>query len=215
MEGNIWIATPVGIEMFEEIPGLVVLKAPGLTLPENGSTELLPDDVTLTWNQVTGAASYTIQINTLDDFTDPWVTASDITIPSYAPSTLVADQQYFWRVAGIRGVETGPWSEVWNFTTAIVDAIPPVDAIADFLVVYPNPATDRIIIHGTTGEMQIRVNVYTVNGQLVASPYTFYNNGGYFKGTIDISDKSKYPTGVYIMQVAGETFSKMFKITAL
>jgi hypothetical protein len=32
---------------------------------------------------------------------------------------------------------------------------------------------------------------------------------------LDISDKSKFPAGVYIMQVAGETFHKMFKITIL
>ena len=35
MEGTVWIATPAGIETFRDIPGLAVLKAPGLISPLN------------------------------------------------------------------------------------------------------------------------------------------------------------------------------------
>jgi hypothetical protein len=215
MEGNIWVATPAGIEMFKDVPGIAVLKSPGLTLPENGSAGLIPDEVTLTWNPITGAATYTLQINTLDDFTDPWFTSSDIAITSYNPSSLEVDQQYFWRVAGIRGEETGPWSEIWNFTTGNPDAIPPVGAVPDILAVYPNPARDRIYLQGELGETHIRVTMYSVNGQRIGTPVNFYNKDKNSRFMIDVSDKSKYPTGVYIMQVAGETFNKMIKITVL
>jgi hypothetical protein len=216
MEGTIWIATPAGIETFRNIPGLAVLKAPVLTSPADGSTELVPQDVSLTWNAITGATVYTLQIDTLDSFTDPWFTASGIAATSYLLSEPAGEQQYFWRVAGMRGAELSPWSEVWNFTTKkLIDAIPPVDAMADYLVVFPNPAKDRICLKGKQGTTQIRVNMYTVNGQLIGTPLNFYNNGRDFSFMIDISDKSKFPTGVYIMQVAGETFNKMIKITVL
>jgi len=215
MEGNIWIATPAGIEMFSDIPGLAVLKAPGLISPENLATELVPDEVTLTWKPITGAIAYALQINMLDDFTDPWLSVSDIPGTSYLPASLANEQQYFWRVAGTRSGETGPWSEVWNFTTAKADAIPPVEAVAHAVVVYPNPAKDRIYLYGVQEKTQIRVNIYTINGQLIGTPFNFYNSGRDFRFMMDISDKSKYPTGVYIMQVAGDTFNKMIKITIL
>ena len=129
---------------------------------------------------------------------------------------LADEKQYFWRVAGIRGAETGPWSEVWNFTTKkVINAIPSEEVIPQIIYVYPNPAKDQLHISGKAGESQIRVNIYTLNGQLIGSPFNFYNSGGDFRLMIDISDKSKYPAGVYVMQIAGDTFNKMIKITIL
>jgi hypothetical protein len=216
MEGNIWIATPAGIETFQEIPGQAVLKSPGLVSPGNGSSDLVPEEVILTWNPVTGATAYTLEIDTLGDFADTWITEPALGGISYTPAALADEQQYYWRVAGIRGTETGPWSEVWNFTTKkVIDGIPPVEAAANYVTLYPNPARDQLYLTGKTGDTQIRISIYSLNGQLIGSPFNFNSNGKDFRLVIDISDKSKYPTGVYVMQIAGDTFNKKIKITVL
>jgi hypothetical protein len=214
MEGNIWIATPAGIETFRNIPGFAVLKAPGLTSPEDGSIDLVPYDLTLAWNTVAGATSYILQVNTENDFTSPGLEVSDIVTNSYT-ITFEESQQYFWHVAAARGTETGPWSEVWNFTTAKVNAVPSQEDPARALIVYPNPAKDRIYIYGKNKDTRIRVNIYTINGQQIGTPISFQTNGADFRCTIDISDKGKYPAGMYLLQVSGETFHTMIKITIL
>jgi hypothetical protein len=216
MAGNIWIATPAGIETFPDIPGQAVLKSPGLISPVNGSSDLVPEEVILTWNPITGAAAYTLEIDTLGDFTDPWFTASAIAMTSYTPVALANEQQYYWRVAGTRGTESGPWSEVWNFTTKkVIDGIPTTEAAENYISVYPNPARDQLHLAGKMEDTRIRVTLYTLNGQLIGSPFNFYNSGKDFQVVIDISDKSKYPAGMYVMQIAGDTFNKMVKITVL
>ena len=68
----------------------------------------VPEEVTLTWNPITGATAYTLQIDTLDGFTDPWIEASAIAVTSYTPAALANEQQYYWRVAGTRGSRNRP-----------------------------------------------------------------------------------------------------------
>ncbi|MBN1413722.1 MAG: DUF362 domain-containing protein [Bacteroidales bacterium] len=215
MNGNIWVATPAGIELFSYIPGLVVLRAPGLISPANNSTDI-EADIMLTWNPVSGAIAYMLQVDTAGDFVNPAHVGEDIYTTTYSLSGLDNKQQYFWRVAATRAGSEGPWSEYWNFTTKDeFSSIPASEAIADFIVAYPNPANDYIYLQGRQEKTQIRVNIYTISGQLIATPVDFYNYGKDFRFIMDISDKAKYPTGVYIMQVTGETFSKKIKFTIL
>lgn len=77
-------------------------------------------NITLNWADVTGADYYEIQISVLSDF-------SDINSTTYTPDntsaytvpngTLANFTHYYWRIRAINSTETGPWSEVWDFTT--------------------------------------------------------------------------------------------------
>ena len=97
----------------------VLIFTPILFSPPNGAT-----DISLTpnilWNYEVSATLYRLQISTDSIFgtptldsvlTTPWAT---ITVPQ---GVLTPHQKYYWRVNMLFFGQTGPWSEIWNFTT--------------------------------------------------------------------------------------------------
>lgn len=92
--------------------------APVLSLPVNNSTGVILSPV-LTWNSVTYAVSYRIQVSADSNFTTTqWdtlgVTGITTTIPA---GKLTGLTKYYWRVNAVNSNGTGNWSEVWNFRT--------------------------------------------------------------------------------------------------
>jgi len=90
--------------------------APVLLLPENGKPigNLLPS---FSWNGVTGAKSYTIQVSKVATFSTVTLSKTVLT-PQYA--TLVSlkpGTTYYWRVRVNGSYGPSAWSEVWSFTT--------------------------------------------------------------------------------------------------
>ena len=214
MKGNVWIATPAGIEYFSSIPGIVALKSPGLISPVNDATEI-PVPAVLAWQDLTAATAYTVQVDTVYTFENPWLIIDNISDETYSLSGLAYEHQYFWRIAGTRDGVTGPWSEVFNFITKeYVNDIPDVFTGIENLMAYPNPVHDYLYVQGNcTQPQKIVVRIYAVSGQLVETPLIFGAGRGTFSERIDVSDRARYAPGVYILQVTGETFEHKIKIT--
>lgn len=96
--------------------------APGLSVPANGAglTDATP---LLSWQSVTGATQYQIQIDDDSRFGTPNVDTL-ISVASYTPNTLT-DGRYYWRVLSInQWGAPGVWSIARNFVvdTAVPDA---------------------------------------------------------------------------------------------
>jgi hypothetical protein len=75
---------------------------------------------TLDWADVPGAEYYEVQISVLDNFSDitgATYTPDNTSIYSVPVGTLAPFTKYYWRIRAINSTETGPWSEVWEFTT--------------------------------------------------------------------------------------------------
>ena len=98
---------------------------PTLTSPTNGTTGVARP-VTLTWNAVSGATCYLVQVSPGNNFTG---TATIQVYPTTAQSTLSqlnANTVYYWRVRSVEVVTSAAsgqtlmsdWSSVWSFTTA-------------------------------------------------------------------------------------------------
>jgi regulation of enolase protein 1 (concanavalin A-like superfamily) len=85
---------------------------PGSPTPSNGQTGIAVTS-NLTWSSI-GATSYDVSFGTTNP---PPQVATNLTAASYAPPSMVANSQYFWRVVARNGggTTTGP---VWSFTTA-------------------------------------------------------------------------------------------------
>ena len=213
MKGNIWIATPAGIEWFGGIPGIISLKSPVLISPGD-NTVGIPVTIALTWQSVSGATGYKLQVDTVYTLENPWITVENLSSANYSLSGLKDNHQYFWRIAATRTGETGPWSEIWNFTTQTFSNVNPYVSEGMLnLTIYPNPVHDYLYLQGQcTRAQNIRVRIYTVNGQLTGSPVDIYANKNTFNLMINISDNNKYNPGVYILQVTGETFEQKIKI---
>lgn len=95
---------------------------PTLTSPVNAATDIavMP---TFTWNTVTGAATYRIQIATASDFS--LITADDSTLTSGTKTLITAlsgTSTYYWRVNAKNAGGTSAWSAPWSFTTVLLDA---------------------------------------------------------------------------------------------
>jgi len=93
--------------------------APALILPGTGSTisSLLP---TFTWEAVSGATEYTIQVSKNSTFAGAKAINTTTTVPTYThTATLQAGTTYYWRVRAKSPTTYAPgdWSEVFTFTT--------------------------------------------------------------------------------------------------
>ncbi len=93
------------------LPGVPVVTAPTLGLVTNNNTP------TFTWNAVTGAVSYDIQIDNLVTFASPEVTDNTGT-NSFTPSSAITpDGLYYYRVRAVNATGgAGGWSAVRSFT---------------------------------------------------------------------------------------------------
>jgi len=89
---------------------------PTLSSPTNGSTNIFIPAL-LSWNPSSGAASYTLQVSTNNNFTSYVYNQSGLTGTSQQLSDLNNTTQYYWRVSASNNQGTSDWSNVWNFTT--------------------------------------------------------------------------------------------------
>jgi hypothetical protein len=103
--------------------GPSIPRTPGLLSPASGATDVAPG-LTLTWETITEATSYDLDVATSTDFSSPAVTLSGITEARYAVQGLDNGAKYYWRVRGRNVAGAGAWSVVFSFTTSVVVAIP-------------------------------------------------------------------------------------------
>lgn len=97
-----------------------------LVEPSNGSpssdTVLTGTTPTLSWDEVTGATGYELQINTAGDFTGTEIVSDDtLTTNSYALITVLDNNSsYYWRVKqkDVNGVWSD-WSNVFTFSVGL------------------------------------------------------------------------------------------------
>ncbi|GMU86697.1 MAG: hypothetical protein AMXMBFR48_19380 [Ignavibacteriales bacterium] len=97
-----------------------IIAAPGqltLSSPANNATNQALN-VNLSWNQLSGAETYQLQVATDANFVSI-VKDSSLSGTSKQMWGLLNSTKYYWRVRASNLGGTGNWSEVWNFTTII------------------------------------------------------------------------------------------------
>ena len=92
-------------------PGLV---APSLISPAADARFAPGTNITFDWSDVSGATSYTIQIDDQDTFSAPLTVNQTITPSQFTTSTLPTLRMW-WRVRANNGGTSGPWSAVRRF----------------------------------------------------------------------------------------------------
>jgi hypothetical protein len=96
--------------------GTAPLSAPVLLAPVNGATgQALP--VALSWNSVTGAAGYWIEVATDPGFTTIVISDSTVVTTGRQVNGLPGNTKYYWRVSTRNAAGPGPFSSAWTFTT--------------------------------------------------------------------------------------------------
>lgn len=104
-----WQGMITGIEPLASTP-------PTLASPANQSQGVCVTP-TLTWNAVSGASSYRLQVSTTSAFTSTVYDNSAITGTSATVTGLTRGATYYWRANANGSAGTSNWSPVWSFTT--------------------------------------------------------------------------------------------------
>ncbi len=92
-----------------------IVSAPTLLSPATNQTGVSLSPA-LSWDSVSGAASYNVQVATDQAFSNIYLNKTGITAPSLALSGLTNGSTYFWKVASVNSAGTAAWSQIWNFT---------------------------------------------------------------------------------------------------
>ena len=112
-----------------------------MTAPTNSATDIALYE-SLSWNAVTGADSYRVQVSELSDFSTTVLDQSGITGTTATLSGLSNSTTYYWRVLSHNAGGDSAWSAAWSFTT--------VPAIADAPILSaPSDLSTDIALDGT------------------------------------------------------------------
>jgi hypothetical protein len=183
------------ISEIQQFTTAATFAAPVLVSPADKSDKI-PTAINLNWNTVRGA-TYEVQIAEDAAFVLSQIspTASNTT----AFSQLKTNQTYYWRVRAKNSYATGPWSNAFNFRTALGASISPT--LATQIQVYPNPVNDKLFIVMPEMLKIKRVSMINHLGQVLEN----WNTENTSELELNITN---YPKNVYLIKL--ETESAVF-----
>lgn len=211
-DGKIWVATSGGIQWFEGLTGeVIILGKPVLVSPEDFEPDV-EVSVTLSWDGVINATAYDLEVADSVDFSNIIESESDITGTSFSLTGLDAETNYYWRVKAKNSNLTGDWSTIFMFTTKHINSINPL-SYNNQIVIYPNPASNYVNLKINSSENQsAAIRLYSIQGRLIEN----FRNIDIVEGTktirLDMSDKSRFLPGVYILRITNEKFDQSIKL---
>ena len=89
--------------------------APTLLIPANNAIDISLTP-TMSWNALSNATSYTLQISVNNSFTSFVYNQTNLINPSQQVSGLNYYTKYYWRVNATNTHGTSGWSSTWSFT---------------------------------------------------------------------------------------------------
>jgi photosystem II stability/assembly factor-like uncharacterized protein len=122
---------------------ITAVRPPALLLPAAGATDVSP--VVLTWERVSGALRYDVEVSTNASFRPVIASAAALADTAFAVSGLESNKRYFWRVRSIDDDASGVFSERQSFVTGTITSITDLD-LGSSRMVTPNPAASKFTI---------------------------------------------------------------------
>ena len=165
-----------------------------LVSPIDKSSNLNAKELALSWEEDNFAISYKLELSENDDFSIVDYTFNDLPETNWTIDSVKWETKYFWRVRAENEAGSGPWSEVWSFSTMKFVSVGEDD---DFgITVYPNPASDRVTFSFNTKTMtDINLEIFDALGIMVA--------GIKETGKNEISlETNEFNSGVYFYRVS-------------
>ncbi len=192
------------------------LSAPTLISPTDGSTSQ-PTSLALSWNSITNATSYHLQVSTSTSFATLVYDNSALTQTSQQITSLTNSQTYYWRVAASNFTSTSSWSTIWSFATTApppppLPATPTLISPADGSVNQPTTivlswnastnadhywvqiAADSMFSNPTIGDSSITATSYQANNLSTSTKYYWRVKGINSAGSSNWSSVWNYTT---------------------
>ncbi len=104
------------------ISGLNPPNAPLLSSPSNGALNQ-PTALSFSWNTVSGAASYSMQLSTVSTFLTTVANQTGLTSGTSQINNLSKNKGYYWKVNAINAAGPSTWSSIWSFTVTATSAL--------------------------------------------------------------------------------------------
>ncbi len=128
---QVWASNSCGDGPWSSVWTITILpipSAPSLSSPSNGST-ISDTTPTFVWDSVSGAISYTIQVDDNSGFNSPEIDQTTSST-SYTPGSALPDGTYYWRVQASNTCGSGSWATVWRFTVDTGCPTPPTPSLS-------------------------------------------------------------------------------------
>ena len=147
--------------------------APVLISPLDGVLIRGPADLLLKWYEVTGAASYYLEVDNSPSFSSPDRTATVVStggpLCSFEVLPVLELGPYFWRVKALD--PPGSWSETWGFRLSSAGGKKELSEPYSKVSLdgnYPNPFNPMTSVYfHVPRSMPVQLRVYDVSGRLV------------------------------------------------
>ncbi|MFU8861730.1 MAG: cellulase family glycosylhydrolase [Cyclonatronaceae bacterium] len=148
-----------------------------LVAPENNSTELSLE-TELVWSRIKGAQTYRLLLSESDDFETPEIDTT-VTETSIATHPLTPETTYNWKVYPIKRNQSGPWSEVWSFTTKPEADSPTPPSFSSYMQVHnSNFVVDGQTVHFASTNAYYLPNYEKLNPAVVDRAMDLFQNTG-------------------------------------
>jgi hypothetical protein len=159
---NLFAGTGGGVwrrPLSEMVPLVIAPITPTLSSPGDAATGV-PVSTTLTWNPVTGATTYHVQVSSAQSFAAILVDDSTLTTTSKTIGLLSNNTTYYWRVSASNAGGTSAYSPTRSFTTIVaLPASPTLAAPADSAINLPLNTT--VSWNAVTGATMYHLQVST------------------------------------------------------
>jgi len=185
--------------------------APTLVAPVNGATGTSVTPL-LDWNDVSGAATYNVQVSTNSGFTTTVLNQTGVTTSQLAVASGILSNNvlYYWRVAAVNPGGVSAWSSVWNFRPALTGVnslsgeIPKEFKLYDN---YPNPFNPVTRIKfDIASNTQVTLVVYDIVGRVVATLVDQELVAGIYETSFEGSNLS---SGVYFYRLNAGSYTSI------
>jgi hypothetical protein len=176
--------------------------APSLVAPSNGSGSVSLTPTVFVWNSIPSADSYGLQVDNDPLFGSPAINQSGLPNTNYSTYSLGSGTTYFWRANASNAGGSGPWSDIWSFTTTGAALDPLSEALPSeygFAQIWPNPFNAATTVFFRLQKHQdVVLNVYDLSGRLVLELL----KGSFPAGEHQFQwNASLLPSGLYLLKM--------------
>jgi N-acetylneuraminic acid mutarotase len=205
----------------EYTPDVVAPGTPTLLSPPDGAINIQLT-ATLTWNVVTDAAGYHLQVSTTSSFTTNLINDTTLTGTTTSISSLALNTTYYWRVRSKNAGGYSAFSNARSFKTILTTGIAsPAGSIPSEHALsqnYPNPFNPSTNIRFSVAQAgHVSLKIYNVLGVEVASILNEQKEAG----TFDVNwNAAGLPSGMYLCRFSvrtdrGQLFNQEKKLMLL